>query len=140
MNEGQRVKSIRKFLRLTQKEFVKPLDIDQGTLSHIEKCDPNYPISKKTAARLVSAYKVNLDYIFNGNDPMFTHGLKKEEILNEPAGFYGDENTTSDLIKALKRNVELQDELRECERERAELQRKIDELTFGADDRKKIKA
>lgn len=132
MAKGQRLREVRKFLRLSQKEFVKPLDIDQSTLSHIESEDPRYPISKKTEARLIAAYKVNMDYINNGTPPMILSSVPvnmpiNNSYISDPETEYNQTPTDPQKEDLVKKNQEL-------ERRIAELEKDNDIFTVAGDD------
>jgi transcriptional regulator with XRE-family HTH domain len=67
---GNRIRLIRKKLKLRQKEFAEELEIGVTTLSEIENNNyyPNYRLIKNLSAR----FNVNLYHLFFGEGEMFT--------------------------------------------------------------------
>ncbi len=67
---GNRIKEIRKNLRLTQKELASELKMSACYLSEIEsgKGNPGHSFFYKISTR----YNVNLNYLFHGESEMYT--------------------------------------------------------------------
>jgi transcriptional regulator with XRE-family HTH domain len=79
---GQRIKNIRKALRLNQKDFASPLNISSSFLSEIEngKYKPGFDFFKN----ILDQFNVNLHYLLTGQGEMFNQFEKKpvKEIKN----------------------------------------------------------
>lgn len=126
MSVGQRVMAVRVWLGMIQDDFVKPLPIEQGTLSHIENDTPGQPVSPKTMDAMIAAYGVNPDYIYNGKGDMFTKDVKG------PAANYGKvakKVSSGKLERLIKHNEILikEKERLEVEVPRGQLERLITE-------------
>ena len=82
---GNRIKDIRKHLRITQKEMAAKLKMSACYLSEIEggKGNPGHTFFYKLTTR----YHVNLNYLFHGDGEMFTRKKFKKKIgKNENLG------------------------------------------------------
>ena len=63
---GSKIKAVRKYLGLTQKEFIEPLGITQGSLSGIESGKEN---ASATLLRLIcKEYRINKKWLIDGTD------------------------------------------------------------------------
>ena len=84
---GSRLKDIRKYLRLTQKELAEKLDISDGYISDIEK-------GKKKPGRdllekLIERFNVNISYLFEGKGEYFyKSGQDQNEDTKPPSLIY----------------------------------------------------
>ncbi len=78
---GERIKAVRKKLRLQQKEMASTLQIAPSYLCEIESGNGNP--GPELFVRLASEYNLNLNYLFIGNGDMFSDGplkIKKQEF------------------------------------------------------------
>lgn len=66
---GKRVSTLRKTLKLTQKEFAKALSIGQQALSMIENGQRD--LSEKNIKLICFSYNVSYDWLVNGTGNMF---------------------------------------------------------------------
>lgn len=66
---GNRIKSVRKCLSLTQEEFATRIGISSGALSRLESAQNNP--SERTIKLICREFGVNLDYLLHGKEPMF---------------------------------------------------------------------
>jgi len=75
---GNRIKDIRKHLRITQKEMAAQLKMSACYLSEIEsgKGNPGHTFFYKLSNR----YHVNLNYLFHGDGEMFTRKKFNKKI------------------------------------------------------------
>jgi transcriptional regulator with XRE-family HTH domain len=74
--------SIRKALKLTQKEFGKRIYVSQSLLTEIEL--GHRKVNNRTIQLIVSEYNVNKDWLLTGNGDMFSApppDAKKEKLL-----------------------------------------------------------
>jgi len=80
---GNRLKQIRKALRLRQVDFAKQLNMSGPSLSELEtgKYKPGYDC----LMTLASAFNVNLYYVFFGEGEMFLDGVRQPSGLSFPA-------------------------------------------------------
>ena len=69
---GERVKSIRQALKMTQSEFASKLDISTTAMSESEKA--KYKPGFEVMMKLMTVYDVNLYYLFFGKGQMFLPG------------------------------------------------------------------
>ena len=77
-----RVKTLRKTLKLSQGEFGKRIYVSQSLLAEIET--GNRKIKDRTIQLIVSEYKVNKDWLLTGSGDIFSASppdLKKEQLL-----------------------------------------------------------
>ena len=78
---GDRLKGIRKKLKLHQKEMAAALQIAPSYLCEIEKGNGNP--GPELFVRLASEFNVNMNYLFTGNGEMFSDAplkIKKQEF------------------------------------------------------------
>lgn len=124
MSVGQRVKEVRKRLRLNQTDFGEPLNIVQGTVSHMELDDPRQPVTEKTMGKMISVYGINPDYIYNGSGEMFTREVKDSTVKY---GKVVKEVPCDELERLIKENEILNKEKQELIKEKEWYKKKIDE-------------
>ena len=77
-----RVKILRKALKLSQEEFGKRMHISQSLITEIEI--GNRRINERTILLIASEYNANKDWILTGNGDMFAApppDMKKEKLL-----------------------------------------------------------
>lgn len=81
-NIASNIRSVRKALGLTLREFVKPLDVSQGYLSDIEN---GKKVPSSTLERLLIVhYEINPQWWESGEGEMFIKGVGKAEGHIEP--------------------------------------------------------
>lgn len=79
---GLRLKQLRNKFELSQAEMANKLGTSQHTISNYEK-SKRFPDSR-FLLQLRSFYSVNLNWLVNGEGPMFTkYNMKKSEELAE---------------------------------------------------------
>ncbi|MCP5050860.1 MAG: helix-turn-helix transcriptional regulator [bacterium] len=83
---GQRIKTLRKALKMQQKEFAAKLEIAPSYLSEIEsgKIKPGYDFFVKVTGQ----YDVNPFYLLHGEEPVLLEHRPKEKTWPKP-GEYG---------------------------------------------------
>ncbi len=80
MSDGEKLKSIREELRLTQHDMAAALRISQQAISHLEG-GRNRDMSMSILRQLVKRYNVNPYYLVgNSKEPMFA---KPENLLRK---------------------------------------------------------
>jgi transcriptional regulator with XRE-family HTH domain len=85
---GERIKEIRRELRISQREFAREVEISSSFLSEVEagKCKPGFGFIN----RAVLKFKVNPLYLLMGIGEMFLKkGLSEEDMLM-PDNDYGE--------------------------------------------------
>jgi transcriptional regulator with XRE-family HTH domain len=95
---SQRLKGLRKELRLNQKEFAWELQLSDSYICQVEngKIKPGFEFFYK----LVNRYNINLKYLFFGQGEMF---LKEEEPGSEEEEIT-DIETLSDLVRCCEQS------------------------------------
>jgi len=77
-----RVKTLRKALKLSQEEFGKRIYVSQSLLTEIES--GNRKINNRTIQLIVSEYNINKDWLLTGNGDMRSApppDIKKEQLI-----------------------------------------------------------
>lgn len=69
MTQGERVREIRKSLKLTLEKFGGKLGVGKGAISAIETGARN--LTEQMAVSICREYNVNYDYLMNGEGEMF---------------------------------------------------------------------
>lgn len=106
LTDIQRIKNIRKSLKLNQKEFANSLGLTQGGYSDIERGKNN--ISGKTKLSLKNVYSVNLHWLETGHGEMYALDIEEETYENE---IVGNNSIERDQLEYLKNEIKkLQDE------------------------------
>lgn len=77
-SENNRLKLVRKYLNLSQKELAEGLGMQQGSLSDAERGKDGLGVSSNIKMQLKEKYRINIDYIENGNLPI-QFGAANEE-------------------------------------------------------------
>jgi transcriptional regulator with XRE-family HTH domain len=97
---GNRLRAVRKNLRLTQRQMAEHLEIADSYLCEIEngKANPNYNFF----FLLTNHYRVSLDFLFHGKGEMF---LSEEIVTSKDENKYIDEiESIDDLTWFIKRS------------------------------------
>ena len=81
MNEGHRVRELRKKLNLTLEKFGKPLGVGKTAISKIETGENN--LTDQMIISICREYNINEDWLRTGEGEMF-----KERSLSEEVGYY----------------------------------------------------
>ncbi len=89
---GERLRKIRKALRITQKKMGKSLGYSASTYCEIE--NGNIGINTMTYMKLAELYNVNFEYLFNERGGMFYKSVP-EEIEKERREYTFDKNIDS---------------------------------------------
>ncbi len=98
---GDRIKEIRKKLRLPQKEMATTLQIAPSYLCEIEKGNGNP--GPELFVRLASEYNVNMNYLFTGKGEMFSDAPLK--IKTQEFDVDDDIDTPEKLFWLLEKSV-----------------------------------
>ena len=122
MTQGERIREIRKTLKLTLEKFGGKLGVGKGAISAIETGARN--LTEQMAVSICREYNVNYDYLMNGDGEMFD--ALPQTILEELCKQYD----LDDLDKIL---IELYLEMSEIERDY--LKDKIRKLYLKIDDK-----
>lgn len=69
MTINERIKYLRKIIKINQKDFANKLGITQSGVSYIEQ--PNTIIAEKTIKTICSIFSVNENWLYNGIEPIF---------------------------------------------------------------------
>lgn len=81
MTAGERIRTIREKLGLDQIQFAAGLDIRQGSYSAIE--NDRVGLSYKVRNKLFEVFRINIDYIIDGEGEMFTDpDFAKQAAMN----------------------------------------------------------
>lgn len=70
MTQGERVREVRKTLKLTLEKFGGKLGVGKGAISAIETGARN--LTEQMAVSICREYNVNYDYLMDGNGEMFS--------------------------------------------------------------------
>lgn len=81
MSDYQRLKFIRKFLRLNQDEFASSLGLTQGGYSDVERGKNS--VSSKMKLNLKNTYSVNIHWLETGMGEMFAVDIEEDNHENE---------------------------------------------------------
>lgn len=122
MTQGERVREIRKSLKLTLEKFGVKLGVKKSAISDIES--GRNALTEQMAVSICREYNVNYDYLMNGEGEMFD--TLPQTILEELCKQYD----LDDLDKIL---IELYLEMSEIERDY--LKDKIRKLYLKIDDK-----
>ena len=77
-----RIKTLRKTLKLSQEQFGKRIYVSQSLLTEMES--GNRRVNERTIQLIVKEYNVNKDWIVTGNGDMFSApppDIKKEQLV-----------------------------------------------------------
>ncbi len=113
-----RIKELRKYLKMSQTEFADSIKISRSALSKIESGE-NTP-SEQTIELIVSKHKANEEWLKNGTGEMFIHNADNlsgylDKLIDSDADFIKDiikvymdlDDTSRDALKEIaKRFVE----------------------------------
>lgn len=72
--QGERVKQLRKHLRLNQQDFADRIEVTQGAISQIENSGN---ASLEILIKISNAYNSNLDWLAEGKGEMFSKSQEK---------------------------------------------------------------
>lgn len=98
MTINERIKKIRKILKLNQAELGRNLNIDKSSMSKIETGRLN--LNYEGLQKLHQLYSVNLNWLLCGKGKLFIEGYNiGDEIINEPQTEY--EKPKEELYKEL---------------------------------------
>jgi len=101
MSENQRVKELRKLLKLNQEEFANSIGIQQGSLSDLER--GKIGISSEVLKSLIRVYRINPIWLYDGEGEMILKldlsnrdnknkaGIENQEILEKSNKIEDDE-------------------------------------------------
>lgn len=95
MTQGERVREIRKSLKLTLEKFGGKLGVGKGAISAIETGARN--LTEQMAVSICREYNVNYDYLMNGEGEMFSD--LPQTILDELCNQYDCDDLDRSLIE-----------------------------------------
>jgi len=126
MTQNQRLKIIRKFMKVTQVDFGLSLGLTQAGYSDIERGKNN--VSRKIKILLKKEHNINLSWLENGEGEMFTTTIEDNEVdsnqfaneqnlfeklqieidrlQNENKRLTAENNLYSELVKSKNRIIE----------------------------------
>lgn len=81
MNIHERLKQLRTELNLTTRAFGAAINMSGGAITNMEKGTRN--ITERTIRDICREYNVNLDWLTNGVEPMFTDVTSELDIDDE---------------------------------------------------------
>lgn len=103
MSINKRIIDLRKFLKLSQKDFAELIDVSRQTISNLEQ--EKYGASGDVLAKILDKNpKLNAKWLVLGEGEMF--GVEVPNQLNEPLEPYGKDYRDK-YIQSLEREVEL---------------------------------
>ena len=79
MTVGERVKIIRKDLKMTQESFGENLSLSAASISQIES--GAIRLTERTARSICKEYSVNHEWLMNGNGEMYSQKKESQEML-----------------------------------------------------------
>lgn len=94
MDKGQRIKSLRKKLGLTQQEFANKLNISRSNIGNIE--NGIIKLSERNIKDICKIYNVNENWLKTGEGSMFSTLEEDKELLNFVINILADKN---DFVK-----------------------------------------
>lgn len=74
---NQRIHTLRKTLKLSQKNFGEKIGLKQNAISYMEK--PNATITEQNIRCICSIFNVNENWLRNGQGNMFIENKKKQQ-------------------------------------------------------------
>lgn len=74
---NDRLRKVRSELGLSQAQLAEALDMKQGSLSDTERAKGGLNVSHGIKLKLYKKYNINIDYIENGNLPIFKDEIKE---------------------------------------------------------------
>lgn len=105
MTINERIKQLRKIIKINQKDFANKLGITQSGVSYIEQ--PNTIVAEKTIKTICSIFSVNESWLYNGVEPIFN-----ESESFELDKFAKSKGATELEIEILKAYFDMDEELR----------------------------
>lgn len=105
MNSSERVKIIRKSLKLSQQKFADGLAISKGYVNAVEagRTEPSFRFVKA----LIESYNVSINWVITGNGNIFLNSEESQTENNETT----DRNSLMNLLESSLRKAEMQVEL-----------------------------
>lgn len=101
-----RLKELRKTLKLTQKEFGESIDLSGSNVSNLEKGNVN--LTPRNISAICSKYQVDEEWLLHGKGEMFTE-LTKDDEFNILVGRLSSEDD-SFKKKVIEEMLKLDDE------------------------------
>ena len=93
---GERIKSVRKNLGLSQVEFAKGINISRQQIGLLEKDERT--LTDRTLNDMVREYGISRDYILTGEGEMFIDLDKSSEIVNYIRELCENDQEKADLV------------------------------------------
>lgn len=106
MTQGERIKEIRKTLKLTLEKFGEKLGVSKGAISAIETGTRN--LTEQMAVAICRTYNVNYDYLMTGEGEMFSD--LPQTVLDELCKQYNLDSFDRSLVELY---IELPDDFRQ---------------------------
>ncbi len=112
MNIHERLKYLREQLNLTTRAFGAAINMSGGAITNMEKGTRN--VTDRTIRDICREYRVNPDWLINGNEPVFedvTSGLELDDDVKQLAKQYSmlsdaDRKLVRKLIQSLAEKAE----------------------------------
>lgn len=92
MNNGERVRELRKSLGLTLEKFGKPLGVGKTAISNIENGKRN--ITDQMVKSICREYNVNEEWLINGSGDMFTKMDREDQLMQWAASVLKDDSSS----------------------------------------------
>lgn len=106
MTQGERIKEIRKTLKLTLEKFGEKLGVSKGAISAIETGARN--LTEQMAVAICRTYNVNYDYLMTGDGEMFSN--LPQTVLDELCKQYNLDSFDRSLVELY---IELPEDFRQ---------------------------
>ena len=106
MTQGERIKEIRKTLKLTLEKFGEKLGVSKGAISAIETGTRN--LTEQMAVAICRTYNVNYDYLMTGEREMFSD--LPQTVLDELCKQYNLDSFDRSLVELY---IELPEDFRQ---------------------------
>ncbi len=108
---GERIKSIRQLLNLSQTEFGLPIGLKQAAIGQMESGTRN--VTERSIAFICEKYSINETWLRTGEGDMFNNILPEDEIASAVSEVLEDikcENVLYTLIKEFLINYQKSDQ------------------------------
>lgn len=115
-NVGNKIRKLRQFKGLSQKEFAAELNLSQQAISKIEQSEI---VNSETLEKVANVLGVSADTIVNfDDDAAFNNFITHNEVINQRC-------EVSNNIQSIEKIEELYERLLKSEKEKSELLQKL---------------